>query len=312
MLLFEFALGRRVRDWDAFYWERIDRNLGWITLKEQRDLLRTARVGIAGCGGMGGLLASILVRLGVGTVVIADNDVFDVSNLNRQFGAALRTVGLSKAKVTARMLRRIAGNSVTVIVHDTGVSESTVEEFVSCCNVICDEIEFWAVGSRIMLHQAARKHGVTIFNSPTVGHRVYVFRYEPQSMHVETLLEMDYKAARLLEERIQKRIATKEEVSIVMKLMLRLAAPDIPEYSVDAKAYSTVGELKRRLFQETRASIIATNPPMATGFLANHILFFLLKRSDIERNFVEVPPMPGYLMFDAGHFTCEQSHTQWW
>ena len=52
---------------EKYYLGRTDRNLGWITEQEQ-TILRNSVVGIAGTGGMGGLLASILVRTGVGVV----------------------------------------------------------------------------------------------------------------------------------------------------------------------------------------------------------------------------------------------------
>ena len=81
---------------EEFYRERIDRNIGWIT-KEEQKMLRTKAIGIAGCGGMGGLLAQIFIRLGIGEIHIADCEVFDVSNLNRQFAAARGTIGVSKA-----------------------------------------------------------------------------------------------------------------------------------------------------------------------------------------------------------------------
>src|SRR3989338_5770836 len=71
---------------ESFYWERVDRNIGWIT-REEQALLRNATVGIAGCGGMGGMIAERLLRLGVGEMRIADPEVFDISNINRQFAA---------------------------------------------------------------------------------------------------------------------------------------------------------------------------------------------------------------------------------
>src|SRR5690606_20489470 len=61
---------------ETYYNARVDRNIGWITPEEQ-SMLKHKTVGISGCGGMGGLLAQILLRAGIGHIKIADNSAFD-------------------------------------------------------------------------------------------------------------------------------------------------------------------------------------------------------------------------------------------
>ena len=63
--------------------ERYVRNLGALSEREC-NLLRTKTVFVAGCGGLGGYLIEMLLRLGVGTIRAADGDAFEASNLNRQ------------------------------------------------------------------------------------------------------------------------------------------------------------------------------------------------------------------------------------
>jgi tRNA A37 threonylcarbamoyladenosine dehydratase len=293
-----------------FYDERTNRNIGWITYGEQQQFRHTV-VGIAGCGGMGGLVAATLVRLGIGEIRIADTETFDVSNLNRQFAASLRTLGLSKAFATAAMMRDIA-NDTTIVVYPQGITEETVEDFVRGCDIICDEIEFWAIASRILLHLHMRREYSTLLCTPTVGHRAYVTKYTADSLFIEDLLGVDYVAAKKLQAALQSNTASSDDVVFVMEAMLRFAAPELPEYSADLTIYSTVQALRDRLQKETRASIIATNPPMASGFLANQVLFHLLQTSPIPRNFVLVPVMPGYLMFDAGLLETKIEYAQWW
>jgi len=52
---------------------------------EERAILESARIGIAGAGGLGSNCAAHLVRAGVRRLVIADFDTVAASNLNRQF-----------------------------------------------------------------------------------------------------------------------------------------------------------------------------------------------------------------------------------
>jgi hypothetical protein len=131
-------------------------------------------------------------------------------------------------------------------------------------------------------------------------------------MHIEEVLGFTYAQACLLQTRQHACIANRLEKQNILERMLAFAAPEIPEYATDTNSYSTVSALYHRLLNESRASIIATNPPMATGFLANHVLFHLLIHSPIKREFISIPPMPGYLMFDAALHICKRMENAWW
>ena len=278
----------------AYYQERTDRNIGWITRDEQERLSR-AVIGIAGCGGMGAQLAEKFLRLGVGEIRIADNETFDVSNINRQFAASRKTVGVSKAFATARMLRDVSDDT-TIVVYPRGICESSVEAFTDGCDVICDEIEFWAVGPRILLHQVARTKAVPVFNCNTVGFGTRLFLFTPTSSTMEELLQMTIEEGMTLSRALHEKRATKSQVARVMESMLLGLVPELPDYYQGGGNAEIV---RQRLFTEGRASIIATNPPLATGFLADRVLLYLLKDSLTRRNIVETPEMPAYLYFDA-------------
>ena len=72
------------------------------------DLARIGRVrvGIAGAGGLGSNCAWMLVRSGFTDLVVADHDVVDASNLNRQFFFA-RQVGMPKVEALRENLLAI-------------------------------------------------------------------------------------------------------------------------------------------------------------------------------------------------------------
>jgi molybdopterin/thiamine biosynthesis adenylyltransferase len=65
---------------------------------QQLRLLR-AKVAIVGCGGLGGSLFEMLVRLGVGHLLVIDPDFFVESNLNRQLLATSANLGRYKVEV---------------------------------------------------------------------------------------------------------------------------------------------------------------------------------------------------------------------
>ena len=76
-----------VKDLGPFSYElAFARNVGWVTEQEQARL-KQCSVAIGGLGGVGGAHAITLARLGVGNFRLADFDVFDWPNMNRQAGA---------------------------------------------------------------------------------------------------------------------------------------------------------------------------------------------------------------------------------
>jgi len=71
--------------------------------KEQIVKVQRAKVGIAGCGGLGSNIANVLVRSGFGDIEMIDHDVIEPSNLNRQ-NYFLDEIGFSKVEMTAKRL----------------------------------------------------------------------------------------------------------------------------------------------------------------------------------------------------------------
>lgn len=294
------------------YYERVDRNVGWLTRREQ-ELLRYATVGIAGCGGMGGLLAATLLRAGVGHLKIADLEVFDHSNINRQFAANQDSVGLPKVIETARMLRQIASDT-NLYVYPEGISEETAEDFAQDCDVICDEIEFWAVASRLALHDAIGNTDTVILNGNSVGMGTRLFRFTAKSeFSMSNLLMMNLGEASILEQKIREKTATPANIQRVQSAVLTGLVPEIPEYIADPEVFSTADQVVSRLMTEGKAPIVASNPPMATGFLANHVLLEILRqKSPLKRRVTYPPDMPGYLFFDAATMEAKVVEGTWW
>lgn len=282
----------------GFYEERTDRNIGWISREEQASL-RGMTVGIAGCGGMGGLVAQILLRAGVGTLKIADCEAFDLSNLNRQAGATLSTIGVSKAFATARLLRNTTDDA-TVIVYPEGINEACVDHFLEGCDLVLDEIEYWAVAGRILLHQKARAKGIDLLNGNTVGFGTRLFLFTPTSKTIEACFgNLNYEEAKAFDAAVEDGSVSKEQKIRVMLAVLLGLIPEYPTYSPKSEPCGHIAAALRRLGQEGKAPIIGTNPPMASGFLADHALLHLLRRSGVKRHTVKLPPTPGYLYFDA-------------
>ena len=110
------------------YDEAFSRNIGWVTRAEQQ-ILRGKRVAIAGLGGVGGAHLLTLARLGVGKYRIADFDRFDFANMNRQAGASVSAIGLTKSQVLEDMAHDINPDA-QIDVFSEGVTASNVDAFL--------------------------------------------------------------------------------------------------------------------------------------------------------------------------------------
>ncbi len=70
------------------------------------EIFQNSTIGIAGCGGLGSNIAVSLVRAGIGKLVLADFDVVEPSNLNRQYFFQ-EDIGREKVYVLAKHLKNI-------------------------------------------------------------------------------------------------------------------------------------------------------------------------------------------------------------
>lgn len=128
----------------------LQQGLSRYLTRDQVDKMASVTVGIAGCGGLGSNCAAILARSGVRRFVIADFDVVDPSNLNRQFFFEDQ-VGEVKVNVCRENLLRI-DSTLEVTVHECRLQESTLKQCFCDCDVLIEALD--SVESKKMMAQA--------------------------------------------------------------------------------------------------------------------------------------------------------------
>ena len=141
-----------------FVWEdAFVRNLPLLSDEEWQQVRRT-RVGIGGLGGCGSNHLLALTRMGFEKFVVADPDVFDLSNMNRQAGASLSTLGQPKVEVMRRMVLDI-NPAAEVMVFPAGLSADVIPAFVSHADIGINAIDFFRVDLYAAYHDAFRAQG---------------------------------------------------------------------------------------------------------------------------------------------------------
>ena len=106
---------------------------------EERAALESVRVGIAGAGGLGSNCAMHLVRSGVKHITIADFDVVNESNLNRQFFFRDQ-IGQKKVEALKANLLRIEPDADIRIV-DTKLDASSTKELFADCTIVVEAFD---------------------------------------------------------------------------------------------------------------------------------------------------------------------------
>jgi sulfur carrier protein ThiS adenylyltransferase len=101
--------------------------------------LKSACVGIAGVGGLGSAVAVALARVGVGRLVIADFDLVEPSNLNRQ-QFFIDQLGLFKVDALADNLRRI-NPYVRVERHQTLLCPENIPVIFAPCPIVVEAFD---------------------------------------------------------------------------------------------------------------------------------------------------------------------------
>ncbi len=130
------------------------RNLGYLSPAEQ-ERLGSSRVAVLGLGGVGGVVAELLARAGVGGLNLCDVDDFDATNLNRQVGALGSTLGRSKSEVTAQRLLDINPSLSLALKKPLDLGADLAEQALQGCQAGVLAVD--ALGPALSALRAARR-----------------------------------------------------------------------------------------------------------------------------------------------------------
>jgi molybdopterin/thiamine biosynthesis adenylyltransferase len=140
-------IGNRVRFWfpnagTAEIPEFFDRQVRAFGRDIQR-LFARLRIGVVGVGGTGSCVTEQLIRLGVGSLLIADGEQFEPSNVNRVYGSRVADATIEKVKIAERLAVDVGlGTKIKAIPRAISY-ESVLREFRECDVIFgCTDDEF--------------------------------------------------------------------------------------------------------------------------------------------------------------------------
>ena len=134
--------------------------------EEGQEKLKKSKVFIAGAGGLGSPVTIYLAAVGVGTIIIADKDVVEVSNLNRQILHWRKNVGQKKVE-SAREKISLLNSFLNVEIIDQTITEDNITGFTKGCDAIVDAMD--NIKARFALNKAAIRWNIPLFHGAVNG-----------------------------------------------------------------------------------------------------------------------------------------------
>lgn len=150
-----------------------DRQRNFIN-NEQQDCLKNSTVLVAGIGANGSVAAEDLVRVGIGNIILADPDVVELNNLNRQ-NYTSQDIGRLKVDSLKSRLKSIHPSLSIETIKD-GVTTKNINNLITKCDIVLDCCDNYpakillsrrcAMNQIPLVHSAggAVRGAVTVFN----------------------------------------------------------------------------------------------------------------------------------------------------
>jgi tRNA A37 threonylcarbamoyladenosine dehydratase len=135
-------------------------------------------------GGVGGGHLLTLVRLGIEKFHIADMDIFELQNFNRQAGATLATLNCTKVSTLENMARQINPN-IEIKTFPNGIDNQNIDEFLDGVNLYVDGLDFFVLDIRAEVFKRAYEAHIPAITAGPIGMGTSYLIFMPGKMTFE-------------------------------------------------------------------------------------------------------------------------------
>jgi adenylyltransferase/sulfurtransferase len=152
---------------DATELERYDRQILIPEIgKQGQELLKKARIFIAGAGGLGSPISIYLAAAGVGKIRLVDCDVVDATNLNRQVLHWEKDIGRMKIQSASEKLKNLNPYVAVDTVGDV-ITAANVSRLIEGFDAVVDAMD--NLPTRFLLNKAAVDRKIPFFHGAVRG-----------------------------------------------------------------------------------------------------------------------------------------------
>ena len=173
---------------------------------EAMATLSTKRVAVFGIGGVGGYVCEALIRSGIGSFDLIDDDKVCLTNLNRQIIATRNTVGKYKAEVMRDRMLEINPNA-KIEIHKCFFLPENADDFpFNEYDYVVDAVD--TVTAKIELILRSQKEGVPVISAMGAGNKLDAGRLKVADIYDTKICPL----ARVMRRELKKRNVKKLKV----------------------------------------------------------------------------------------------------
>lgn len=140
------------------------------------EKLKNSNVAIIGIGGVGSFCAEAIARSGINNITLIDNDVVDITNINRQLIADTTTIGKSKVEIMKGRILKI-NPSANITVHPIFIDEENIPTLISSkFDYVIDCID--NINSKVALIECCHNMNIKTISSMGTGNKLDPTKFE--------------------------------------------------------------------------------------------------------------------------------------
>ena len=181
------------------YWEMLTRQMPLVSTEEQ-EKFKNAKITVIGCGGIGGQCIEMLARMGIGELILVDEDKFDLTNLNRQRLSTTETIGCEKSAVAKQKVGTINPH-VKVTSHIAHVDETNIGEIIGDSNLVIDALD--NVLTRVIVSRKAVENKIPYVHGAIHGTLGQITVFLPNTKSYEEMFNLPSFGKELTEDVIE-------------------------------------------------------------------------------------------------------------
>lgn len=238
--------------------------------KDGLNKLKGSKVIVFGVGGVGSFTVEALVRAGVGTIVLVDDDTICLTNLNRQIHATYDTVG--KVKVEAMKDRVLSINKkCNVITHQVFVTKENIPEIITDdVDYVVDAID--TVSAKIALVEYCNEKGIKIMCSMGTGNK-----FDPTQFKIADIYDTKVcPLAKVMRHELRKREIRSLKVVYSEEMPTK---PKLDDVITCKTGCVCTGGTKKCAIKRQIPGSISFVPPVAGMIIGGEVIKDLLKES---------------------------------
>lgn len=156
-----------------------------ILIGDKINILKNKTIMVIGLGGVGGHAFEALVRSGIENIIVIDNDIVDITNLNRQALARQNTIGIPKTEVAQKQAQNINPNC-HIKKYQIFLDETNIDNiFQNKIDFVIDAID--TINTKKLIIKKCLKENIPFVSVMGTGNKMH-----PELLEISEIRKTEY------------------------------------------------------------------------------------------------------------------------